>query len=341
MRQQRIEEEAGELAIILGIVGAELVLGTRADDQFVNQRVAFAVDLHEIRIREQIGAAYATNCYLGPRGGSVGSEYSLFLTRAVKLAIHGEHGDGDFEHDRVDVIAGHGVGRVVVLVVGINRWGQYATDTHAEIERVEGCSQVDEEWIVHRTGEDPHVAPQIDHPLVEERVVVRHGQRADIRRNRIGRLAFGQVGGYSVLDHGDGVRLAKAKTFRTRAAQGRDLGNSGDSSDKSGEDPGQLNLGCETKLERDVRHPVLIVVDFHFVQDIGIERKIVGPVGRLKEGIDVENHGDAIRMVVAYERVPIGNVGCVIKSGDWRFAMAGGKHAGRNQHEYRHREGHE
>src|SRR5450755_3291855 len=143
MRQQRIEEEAGELAIILGIVGTELVLGTCTDDQFVNQRVAFAVDLHEIRIRKHKGAAYSTNGYLGTRCGSIGPNYSLFLTCAVKLSIHGEHGDGDFQHDRVDVVAGNGVGSVVVLVIGINGLGQYATDAHAEIERVEGSSQVD------------------------------------------------------------------------------------------------------------------------------------------------------------------------------------------------------
>ena len=47
VRQQRIENEVGELFIVLGIVHAEAVLRSGSDDQFVDQRIAFTLDLLE------------------------------------------------------------------------------------------------------------------------------------------------------------------------------------------------------------------------------------------------------------------------------------------------------
>src|SRR5207302_4437380 len=49
---------------------------------------------------------------------------------------------------------------------------------------------------------------------------------------------------------------------------------------------------------------------------------------------------DAVRVVVADEGVPVGYVCTVIECGNGGFAVAGCEHAGWNQHEQRHGEGH-
>ena len=43
------------------------------------------------------------------------------------------------------------------------------------------------------------------------------------------------------------------------------------------------------------RNSVLVVVDEHLVKHAGIERKIVGSVGRLKQRVNVQNEGDFVR----------------------------------------------
>ena len=45
LRQQRIQKEVRELAVVRGIVHAEAILGARADDQLVDQRIALALNL--------------------------------------------------------------------------------------------------------------------------------------------------------------------------------------------------------------------------------------------------------------------------------------------------------
>jgi len=49
---------------------------------------------------------------------------------------------------------------------------------------------------------------------------------------------------------------------------------------------------------------------------------------------------DAVRVVVADEGVPVGYVCTVIECGNGGFAVAGCEHAGWNQYEQRHGEGH-
>ena len=84
----------------------------------------------------------------------------------------------------------------------------------------------------------------------------------------------------------------------------------------------------------------MVVVHIHDVADIGIEGEVVGAVRRFEKPVDVENHGDAVGMVVADKGVPVSYVRTVVECGDWRLAMAGCKQAGWNQHEQHHGEGH-
>src|SRR5689334_15323545 len=80
---------------------------------------------------------------------------------------------------------------------------------------------------------------------------------------------------------------------------------------------------------------VLIVIDLHFIEHVGIKGKVIGPIRGFKKTIDVENHGDSIWMVIADERVPIGHVRAVIQCRDGSFAVAGCKNVGWHQHKHR------
>src|SRR6266404_5899138 len=98
------------------------------------------------------------------------------------------------------------------------------------------------------------------------------------------------------------------------------------------------NLCIKTKLEGDVFLAVLIIIDFHFVKHIRIEREIIWAIRRLEEWVNIQNHGDAVRMVKADERVPVGDICGAVERGDRRFAMAGRKQAAREQQRERRKQ---
>src|SRR5215470_3230582 len=102
MRQQRVEEEACELAVIGWIRNAEQVLGTGSNNQFIDQRVAFAVHLppNALSADRSIGSPHADLLTIG---FTIRSDYGLLIARTVKLPIHCQHCDRDFQHNRVDV----------------------------------------------------------------------------------------------------------------------------------------------------------------------------------------------------------------------------------------------
>jgi hypothetical protein len=73
----------------------------------------------------------------------------------------------------------------------------------------------------------------------------------------------------------------------------------------------------------DVFLAVVIVVYVHFIQNVGIEGKVVGAIGGLQERVDVQNHHDVIWFCRIDEGVPVRDVGLLIESGDGRFALPG------------------
>ena len=84
----------------------------------------------------------------------------------------------------------------------------------------------------------------------------------------------------------------------------------------------------------------MIVINLHFVKDIGVERKIVRTVGGFKERVNVQNHRDPVRVVKADECVPVGDVCGTIQSGNWSFAVAGRKQVAWKQHDQRQQREH-
>src|SRR5262249_24389313 len=141
-----------------------------------------------------------------------------------------------------------------------------------------------------------------------------------------------EVRNFAILEHGHGVGLTKTQAVGARPIEGSDWRNASESTDEAGKQAGLANLRVETKLEGDVLFSILVVVNFHFVENVGIEGEIVRAVGGFKERIDIQNHGDPVRMVKADERVPIGHVGGAVERGNWRLAMAGSKQAAGKQH---------
>ena len=74
----------------------------------------------------------------------------------MNLAVDREHRDGNFQHNGVHVEAGHCIGSVVVGVIGVLRCRQHTANSHAEVEGIEGRAQIDEEWIIHSSGENAY-----------------------------------------------------------------------------------------------------------------------------------------------------------------------------------------
>ena len=74
----------------------------------------------------------------------------------MNLAVDREHRDGNFQHNGVHVETGHCIGSVVVSVIGILRCRQHAANSHAEVQGIEGGSQVDVEGIIHSSGENAY-----------------------------------------------------------------------------------------------------------------------------------------------------------------------------------------
>jgi hypothetical protein len=65
----------------------------------------------------------------------------------------------------------------------------------------------------------------------------------------------------------------------------------------------------------------MVVVDLDLIQNVGIERKVVGPVAGFEEGIHVHDERDPVRMVVADKGIEVCDVGCMVESCDGCFAM--------------------
>ncbi len=119
------------------------------------------------------------------RRAAIRTDHGLLVAGRMNLAVHGQHRDRHFQHDGVNVVAADRVRSVVAIVVGIDCRGKDRTHSVAKVDRVEECAQINEERIV--CGSCPYadsIAEGID-ALVEERLVVRHGQRTHIGRHRI------------------------------------------------------------------------------------------------------------------------------------------------------------
>src|SRR5208283_4262027 len=196
--------------------------------------------------------------------------YRSLIAGRMGLAVHRQHGDGNFQHDRVHVEARDCVGSEVVLVVVVFLFAHHASDSHAKVQGVKRRAQVDVEGIIYRPGEHSHTVAQVVDPLLEQGVVIGHGARAYIGRHGVEGLSTVQVGMLTVLHHGDGVVLPQAQTFGTRPVQRSNRWDAGDTPDKPREHIGQAYLRGETELKRNVLDAVEIVVNLHFVQYIGV-----------------------------------------------------------------------
>jgi hypothetical protein len=122
-----------------------------------------------------------------------------------------------------------------------------------------------------------------------------------------------------------------AEALRPGAVERGDLRDAEQAADEAGEDAGVALLGLEAELQGDVGDRVVVVVDLHLVEDLGIEGKVVRAVGRLEQGIHRQDHGQLGRVVVADERVPVGDVGGAIERGDRRLAVIGREHGQRGR----------
>src|SRR4029077_16129565 len=99
MRQKRIEEEVGKLLVVCWFVHAETVFESGADNQLVDQRVAFAVDLPPL-------AAFAIDCpgkttdrNAPTRGRSIRANDRILVIRGMEFSIYCQHRDGYFQHN--------------------------------------------------------------------------------------------------------------------------------------------------------------------------------------------------------------------------------------------------
>src|SRR5262249_25144025 len=121
------------------------------------------------------------------------------------------------------------------------------------------------------------------------------------------------------------VSLAEAQALRSRSVQRRNRRNTGNAANESGEHARKSDFRAEAELKDDVFHAVASVVDLHLIQNVWIERKVVGAIRRFEKRIDVQNQDDLGRILGTNEREPICYVSLLVKRGDGRFTMAGGK----------------
>ena len=246
---------------------------------------------------------------------------------AVAPAVLRQERDGNLDCDCVDVVTGDVVGRRaggVVLVLGCCEYA--AARLSPEVERIEGSAQVDVEVVVGGAGEHPNAGAEVVDALFEQAVrigVGGHGARSGIRRHRVERTAACQVGALATLHQRDRVGLPQAESLGPAPAQLRDRWNARDAAHRGREDAGIADLGLEAHLELHVLgDAVLVVVHVERVEDAGIEGKVVRPVRRLEQWIDAQDHRHLAGVVVADERVPVGDVGAPVERGDRRLAMA-------------------
>jgi hypothetical protein len=213
---------------------------------------------------------------------------SLF---GVHLEIARQELQRDLDGDGVHVVARHVVRRDVHRVVLVVHLRQHAAAGFGpEVQRVEGAAEVDVERIVGRAGEAANAVAEVVDALVVERLVVRHRARAHIGRHRVELAAAAQIERPAVADGRHGVALAQAEAFGAGAVEGGDLRNAEQAAHEAGEDARVALFGLEAELERDVFDRVVVVVDLHLVEHVGIEGEVVGPVGRLEQRIDRQHH---------------------------------------------------
>src|SRR5437879_5146414 len=102
------------------------------------------------------------------RGSGIGTDDGLLVAGTMNLTVDREHRDGNFQHNGVHVETGHRIGSVVVGVIGILLRRQHATNSHAEVEGIEGRAKIDEEWIIYCPGENAYAIAQFVNSLVEQ-----------------------------------------------------------------------------------------------------------------------------------------------------------------------------
>src|SRR5262249_2429758 len=152
------------------------------------------------------------------------------------------------------------------------------------------------------------------------------------------RFSFSKVRRFAVLDHGYGVGLAQAQALRTWALQRRNRRKACKVSDKAGKQAWYSDLCLEAELESDVFDAIVVIVHFHFVEQIGIKGEVVGPMRWFEERIHVQNHRDQVRVVVADKRVPVGNVSSTVERGNGSFAVTR-REQGRRWKQHQRRQG--
>src|ERR1700720_2039283 len=114
MSQKRIEKEAGKLLVVCWFVHAETVFESGADDQFIDQRVALAVDLPPLAAFAIDGPTETTDRDAPTRGRSICANDRILVIRGMKFSIYCQHSDRHFQHNGIDVEAGHCVRSVIV-----------------------------------------------------------------------------------------------------------------------------------------------------------------------------------------------------------------------------------
>src|SRR6516164_2869564 len=214
MGEERIEEEIGKLAVILGIIDAKAIFEASADNQLVDQGVAFTVDLLPLSLAIDFPRDTMDRDPL-PVSFAVGADDSLLVARAMDLAVHSQHADGNFKNNGVDVEARNRIGSVVALIVRIDVGWQNPPHPHAEVKRVEGSAEVDVERIIDRSGKHSHAVSQVIDALVEQVLILRHGEWPYVGRHGQESATVAEFGGHTVLHHRDGVGLAQAQSLRT------------------------------------------------------------------------------------------------------------------------------
>src|SRR5215831_9073644 len=102
MCQQRIQEKSGKLSIILWVVHAEAVLGTSPDDQFIDQRIALALDLTPLASRSQCLAHAVHQVGLAAKRDPLASSLTcgaydlVFVAVRIYFTVDIQHVDWDF-----------------------------------------------------------------------------------------------------------------------------------------------------------------------------------------------------------------------------------------------------
>ena len=151
------------------------------------------------------------------------------------------------------------------------------------------------------------------------------GPRWRARHRACGRLQV--LDPIVALHHVDGVGLAQAEAHGARAVERRDGRDARDSADGDGEEArvDRTDLVLEPHLEDHVLGlAVLVIVHVEGVEDAVVEREVGRAVGGLEQGIDREDHGHLVWVVVAHERVPVGDVGGSVEGGDRGLAVVRG-----------------